>query len=132
MDVLDLSMKAPLAPATVKASGTTEVKKPAAQGNSLPQLGQVRGHPESPQDKASRAQPDMEKLNGLVDQANHALAKRSSNLKFTMAEGTDIPVVRIEDSQTGELIRQIPSEQMIAIARALKEIKQGMVFEDKA
>ncbi|HEC18692.1 MAG TPA: flagellar protein FlaG [Gammaproteobacteria bacterium] len=67
----------------------------------------------------------------LAEQANAVLEQHSSDLKFTVAEGTDIPVIRIEDKKTGELIRQIPSEAMVAIARALEETQRGAVVKEE-
>ncbi|VAX01582.1 hypothetical protein MNBD_GAMMA19-350, partial [hydrothermal vent metagenome] len=83
------------------------------------------------QDVTPVLQPNTEELNKLVEQVNMTLQGRFSDLKFTVAEGTDINVVRIEDAETGELIRQIPSEAMVAIARALGEAQQGMMFEER-
>lgn len=132
MDVSDLSMKA--SPVAVKGDGAVDVKKSVNHRDTLPPLQQATVQPATPaksQESDSPSQPSTENLVNLVDQANHAMQSRSSTLKFTMAEGTDTYVVRIEDSETGELIRQIPSEQMIAIAKALDELKQGSVLEEK-
>jgi flagellar protein FlaG len=132
MDVSDLSIKAPVVSTVVKTTGPAEKKSPATTGNSLPETRKVDAHPDDTQAKDSAKQTDDDKLNGLVDQANKALAKHDTSLKFTVAEGTDIRVIRIVDSDTGDVIRQIPSEQMVAIAEAIKEMKQGSVLADKA
>ncbi len=104
---------------------------PVTSGNSLPDARQVRVPIEARQDVTPVLQPDTEELNKLVEQVNMTLQGRFSDLKFTVAEGTDINIVRIEDAETGELIRQIPSEAMVAIARALDEAQQGMMFEER-
>ena len=105
---------------------------PLEQGNSLPDAGPSRIRPEDPQNKSLTTQLDIGELRSLVDQVNTTLQGRFSELKFTVAEGTDTPVVRVEDKETGELIRQFPSEAMVAIARALGEAQQGMMLEEKA
>jgi len=111
----------------------------ATVGNSLPDAEQARVRAEdslstNPVSPPSISPLSSEELNNIVAQANVTLQGRSSDLKFTVAEGSDISVVRIEDSKTGELIRQIPSEAMVAIARALDQAQRerGMVFEEKA
>jgi len=111
--------------------------KPAIEGSSLPDVGQVRVRSEKlqvdkPDNGSSTPEPNIEKLRELVTQANESLQARFSDLKFTIDEGTDINIVRIEDSETGELIRQFPSEAMVAIARSFDEMAQGVVFEEKA
>lgn len=112
----------------------------AASGNLLPEEGQSlisvsleEEHvPALQQEKVSDPAADTNELHAQVDKANEAMSMRFSNLQFTVAEGTDIPVVRIEDAETGELIRQIPSEEMVALSKALEELKQGMLLEEKA
>jgi flagellar protein FlaG len=134
MDVSNVNTAHPAAASVVKTTGTSGPGKSTAQGNSLPVAGQagVRTGKSQTDKPQSAPQPNAAELRELVGQANSTLQARFSDLKFTVAEGTDINVVRIEDSETGELIRQIPSEAMLAIARALDEVKQGMMLEEKA
>ena len=134
MDVSTLTTRNSMA---ASATTVTATNKPAFNGNSLPDVGQVRVRLEKPQvdkpaDGTTTSEPNTEELRVLVGQANEVLQARFSDLKFTVDEGTDINIVRIEDSETGELIRQFPSEAMVAIARALDNVKQGMVFEETA
>ena len=138
MNVVNVTQPGTVTPSVTKV-GTTGESIPAAQGNSLPELGRASVRSESGQDVGQVAQqnnppsqPNAEELQNLVEQANVTLQSRFSDLKFTVAEGTDVSVVRIEDSETGELIRQVPSEAMVAIARALDQAQRGMVLEEKA
>ena len=133
MVVSNLTMSGSDAPFVAKVTGTGTAK-PTSGGNALPSLpesGQVRASSDSAQSSEPASQLSPTELRDLVGQANEALLVRFSNLKFTIAEGTDINVVRIEDSETGELIRQIPSEQMVALARVLGESRQGMMLEER-
>lgn len=132
MDVSNLTTRN----STAASVTTTATNKPATEGNTLPDAGQVRVRSEksqvdTPENGTSLPEPNTEELRELVTQANESLQARFSDLKFTIDEGTDINIVRIEDSETGELIRQFPSEAMVAIARSLDEVRQGMVFEEK-
>lgn len=131
MDISNTTQTAPVAPSVSKvAGGATATTKSAPQGNSLPGLGQVPVAKETSASNGAVTTLDTTELNNLVDKANETIQRRFSNLKFTVAEGTNINVVRIEDTDTGELIRQIPSETMIAIARAMEQALQGMMFEE--
>ena len=132
MNVSDISVKTSVVPGVEKTAGAVEPRTIATPGNTLPVIGNTSTHPEHSHIKITPSQADAEKLSGLVDQANKDLAKHSSTLKFSVVDGTGIRVIRIEDSETGQLIRQIPSEQMVAIAKALKEVKQGVMLEDLA
>lgn len=134
MDISNLTQTGSVTPSAAKVTEVVRTNKPATQGNSLPELpssGQLRTNSEKPQAPDSVPILSTEELSKLVGQANDALSVNSSNLKFTVADGTDTNIIRIEDSVTGELIRQIPSETALAIARAFDEIKQGVIVAEK-
>ncbi len=48
-----------------------------------------------------------------------------------MDDSTGKTVIKVVDSSTNELIRQIPSEEMLEIARALDRL-QGLLIRQKA
>jgi flagellar protein FlaG len=134
MVVSNLTMTGSEGPLFAKVTGVTGTAKPATQGNALPHLpesAQAASSVENTPTSGSVPELSAEELHNLVDQANAALLVRVSNLKFTVAEGTDINVVRVEDTETGELIRQIPSEQMVTISRVLGGSEQGMMLEER-
>jgi flagellar protein FlaG len=54
-------------------------------------------------------------------QANAALVQKGSELTFEFADDVDRVIVRLVDTRTREVIRQFPSEEMLQIARALKQ-----------
>ena len=129
MDVFDLKATGSVAPFDVKTKGVARTTEPAIQGNALPESRQEHVRSEFPPHENAVTPLNTEELSHLVDQVNEALSVNSSHLTFTVADGTNI--VRIEDSETGELIRQIPSETMLAIARAFDEITQGVIIEER-
>lgn len=128
MDVSDISVKVP---STASVDKTTEAVAIPAR-NALPLTGHAHTRTDNVHTKQLFDQPDPVKLKGLVDQANKALEQHNNTLKFSIAKGTNIRVIKIIDTETGQVIRQIPSEQMVAIAKALRDIKSGAVLEDKA
>jgi len=132
VDVSDVTKTSSAATAVAKAPEAVSGQPPKTVGNSLPNSAPIPVRTEDPADTNQAPQLNTVELNSLVDEANLSLQGRFSDLKFTVAEGTDINVVRIEDAETGELIRQVPSEAMVAIARALDEAQRGMVLEEKA
>ena len=61
-----------------------------------------------------------------------AFAKSSHrNLDFSIDEGSGQTVVKVVASDTGEIIRQIPTEVALKLARNLKDA-DGLLFNDKA
>ena len=55
----------------------------------------------------------------------------NSSLEFKVDDETGTMVVKVIDRDTQELIRQIPSEEMLSLAKALDTIK-GMLLNQKA
>jgi len=56
------------------------------------------------------------------------------DLKFSVDEDTGRTIVKVIDSRTGELIRQIPDEEVIAISKLVGEqLEQadGILFKDQ-
>lgn len=74
---------------------------------------------------------DAQLLSRSVDKLNQAVKMIESNIQFTVDEETGLDVVKVVDSETDEVIRQFPSEEIIEIAKALDKF-QGMLLRDKA
>lgn len=55
----------------------------------------------------------------------------ASNLAFEMDDDSGRTVIKITEASSGELIRQIPSEEMLEIAKALDRL-QGLLVKQKA
>jgi flagellar protein FlaG len=70
-------------------------------------------------------------LEDATEKVRRFLEPRSSSLNFSIDEESGIRVVKVIDNQTKELIRQIPSEEMLAIARALDSL-QGLLVRQQA
>jgi len=58
------------------------------------------------------------------------VAQTSSEISFSIDEKTGLNVVKVIDSSTNDVIRQFPSEEVIAIAQALDKL-QGLFLRDK-
>lgn len=78
---------------------------------------------------AKEASP--EQLKAAIKSVREYIEPTKSDLEFSVIEETDQVVVKIIDSSTKEVIRQMPSEEMIAIAKALDSIK-GLLLKESA
>ena len=78
------------------------------------------------QPPASKAQ-----LQSAVNAANDFIKPINNAVEFSLDKDTDTMVVKVMDIATKEVIRQIPSEEMLAIAQALDKI-QGLLIKQKA
>lgn len=107
----DKHVDAPVAPArpiVQSAEPTAQVQQPAT----VPDMGLV-----------SQAVKNINKL--LQD------ALPPQNLEFTVDEGSDRTVVKVVDQKTKEVLRQIPSEEVLELAKAL-DLSQGLLIRQKA
>lgn len=72
-----------------------------------------------------------EQVGNAVSKINKVIQVVDRNLEFTVDKDTDMTVVKVIDSESKEVIRQIPSEEVIQIAKALDKL-QGLLVRDKA
>ncbi len=86
---------------------------------------------EQPVAKPARA-PSPESLQRMVDNANHAMVKVNSNLAFSVDDATNKTVIKVTESQSGKIIMQFPSEEMLAITRAIDHAQNGTLLKEKA
>lgn len=75
--------------------------------------------------------PESEQVNTAVEHINKFVQTMTSDLKFTVDEETGIQVVKVVDTKTKDVIRQMPSEEILAIAQALDQL-QGLIIHQKA
>jgi flagellar protein FlaG len=79
-------------------------------------------------------QPSPEQLKKAADNINLAMQQANQNLEFefTMDTDTNKTIVKVVDKQTGELVRQIPSEETVAIARSIDRFQRSLLLNQKA
>lgn len=89
------------------------------QGKQLEALGSGNNKAEaaSKPDKTVK----MEQLKKAVEDANNAARSANRQLNFSIDSTTDRIVVRVINEASGEVIRQIPSKEMLDIAAHLAE-----------
>ena len=51
------------------------------------------------------------------------LQNRNTQLAFSVDEATDRPVVTVKDAESGDVIRQIPSEEVLKFAERINELQ---------
>ena len=65
----------------------------------------------------------ISKLNELAKAGNQ-------QLEFRMDPHTNGPVIAVHNTQTGELVRTIPSEEVLRVAKSIDSLK-GVIFSEK-
>lgn len=66
---------------------------------------------------------DKDVLKQSVEDTNKALAMMSTSLELSIDDESDEVVTKVIDKDTNKVIRQIPSEEMIELAKRVEEFK---------
>ncbi|MDN3518273.1 flagellar protein FlaG [Aquisalimonas lutea] len=84
-------------------------------------------------ERGARAQKHegRDELGQAVQQINDAVQVVRRDLEFSVDDETGKAVVKVLDARSDEVIRQIPAEEILAIAENLEEMR-GMLFSDEA
>ncbi|ADJ63569.1 flagellar protein FlaG [Herbaspirillum seropedicae] len=70
-------------------------------------------------------------VNDAVSKLNDFAASNAAALNFSKDEDTGKTIVKVMDTATDTVIRQIPSEEAIAIAKSIDKM-QGLLINHKA
>lgn len=118
----------------INASGVSPAKAPDVPVGNRPVAAQAPAAPVEMPGKAVQATasiPGAEQVKAAVEHINKFVQTMSSDLKFTVDEETGIQVVKVVDTKTKDVIRQMPSEEILAIAQVLDKL-QGLIIHQKA
>lgn len=78
-----------------------------------------------------KPEPSLEEVKNATNAVQQVVQAKASNLTFAVGQDEGKTVVKLMDKQSGEVILQIPSKEMIAIADQIDKIV-GMFVQQKA
>lgn len=82
--------------------------------------------PDSSTTASALAQPSKQELQQAVDVLNQAAVIEQRSLSFSIDEVSGRSIIKVVDQQTEQLIRQIPSEELIKVAQGIKKLQDEM------
>ena len=109
-------IKLPLAANNYKSTQSrvaTEVFKTSASN--------VKVDSEKAKGIAKQAAQNIEVVRNAAKELNEFTEKIQTNLKFSVDEGSGRSVITVSDTQTGDVIRQIPAKEALAVANIIRE-----------
>lgn len=83
------------------------------------------------QAEASQKTYTREQVNQAVEAINKTIQSASQNLEFSVDGDTSGVVVKVVDQQTRQVLRQIPTEEALEIAKSLDKL-QGLLIKQTA
>ena len=126
MNISSVSNNAP-SNTTAQQPLTADVRQARATQNSSTTLVQLAQAVEQTQ----KVEPSRQQVEEAVKTVNEFLKPINNSINFSLDEDTGITVVKVIDVATKEVIRQIPSEEMLVIAKAIDQMK-GLLVQQKA
>jgi len=73
----------------------------------------------------------MAEVQRAANRAQEVLSRTGASLKFALDDDTGMVVVKVVDTETDQVIRQMPSEEMLALARNMEKL-QGLLVKREA
>lgn len=117
-------------PSVVPTPARLEAAIDAQRSPASNSSGEVRAVEEAPALAASR-EPLRQQVEEAVRHVQEFVQPINQNIEFTLDDDTGKVVVKVVDVATKEVVKQIPSEEMLAIAKALDRL-QGLLVRSKA
>jgi flagellar protein FlaG len=70
-------------------------------------------------------------LQEAIDRLNEQMKNNGRQLNFSVDKTINRTVVQVKNSETGEVIRQIPDETLLRVAHSIEQVK-GMLLDEKS
>ncbi len=125
-----ISQVLPLADA---AYAVRQVERPAQSRRTVPALvetNKARRNDETTLQQENTA-TDKDSLSEMVEALNAKMQQMQRGLRFSVDDTSGRIIVKVVDLESEEVIRQIPSEEMLAIMKSTSET-QNLLFSDQA
>ncbi|MGC1175679.1 flagellar protein FlaG [Polaromonas sp.] len=86
-------------------------------------------HTAATRGEASKAEPQPTWENVTLAEINQTLKLASIGVQFEFDKDTDTMIARVVDVETGKLIRQMPSEEVMQLSKALGKLHDLLVHQ---
>jgi flagellar protein FlaG len=87
--------------------------------------------PLSTEEEKQAAQKELEEVKQSVEDLNEFILPYNSSINFSIDKESGRLVVKVIDNETKEVIKQIPSEEAVKLARSLEQL-QGLLVRQQA
>jgi len=117
-------------PSRVAAVSLKAVNLPPPQRKNLPRGGQKEPPPARAGEgsaKSTKHTAREKQLKDVVRRLNDFVKEHDRTLHFSVDHSLQRTIVRVIDSETGETIRQIPSEEMLKMAHRMESEMSALI-----
>jgi flagellar protein FlaG len=126
MAINEVNVKAPM-PQEPLQKPVVAAKAPVVPKISVQEFSRVSA--EHKTELMDQISSNLEKLDNAVEALNAAVQKVPTNLNFSIDKASKRFVVQVTDTETGEVIRKLPGDAVLAMAKQIESLK-GVLFDD--
>jgi flagellar protein FlaG len=133
MNIQSISGHAPVvnsvatkAAASTDTNKSSEIVKPEQSNLAIPKV-ELRA-PEKV-DLGYNSEEMRKNIQQAIENLNQQLKENGRGLSFQMDETINRPIITVRNIQTGEVVRQIPNEEVVRMAHSIEEGK-GLLFNE--
>ena len=111
--------------AQVKEQSTSDSRRPASALFNINEI--LAKEAQALQQNADKSETSEEDdLPGAVEEVQAFFRAQNRNLTFAVDEDTRRSVVTVKDAESGDVIRQIPSEEVLLLAERIKAFQEDI------
>jgi flagellar protein FlaG len=133
MNIKSISGHAPdVSSAAAKAVASTEINKPKANlqaDQSALVIPKVELRAPEKVDLGYNPEDMRRNIQEAIENLNQQLKNNGRGLSFQMDETINRPIITVRNIHTGEVVRQIPNEEVVRMAHSIEEGK-GLLFNE--
>ena len=126
MAINEVNVKAPM-PQEPLQKPVVATKAPVAPKISVQEFSRVTA--EHKTELMDQISSNLKKLDNAVEALNAAVQRVPTNLNFSIDKASKRFVVQVTDTETGEVIRKLPGDAVLAMAKQIESLK-GVLFDD--
>lgn len=137
MSANEMTIRSPLPPTAVEPAPSATAKEPSAAPVKVAvpkeptitaqELGQQAASRKG--ESVSQLNEISERLDDAIETLNAAVKKTTTALSFSRDESSKRFVVQVTDTNTGEVVRNLPGDAVLRMSQQLDSLK-GVIFDE--
>lgn len=124
-------------PAKVESQGRVRIPQQASEQGQvkdrspIPPSAKKRDSVKDPNERAEAAPFDNDEMARVVKKVSEVLGRFNENVSVSLDQGTGMMVARVLNGATGDVIRQIPPQEILEVASRINEAV-GLLIDHEA
>lgn len=124
---IQVNARATAPPQAAALHAAAPAAAPKAGATPAPQLERVELPETKRVDLGFRTEEMRKNLHEAVSRLNQQMQSKGRDLSFSLDDRIDRTIITVKNLQTGEVVRQIPTEEVVKLAHSIEDMK-GVLF----